>query len=794
MNNNSNKNPFEQEESVNIFGEIKQMYFPFWPLFLLTISISLICAFFYIKYQTPIYQANATLILKDEESGTETVLKALDVSAPKKNVKNEIEILKSQKIMDQVVIEMGLYAQIYIPGRVHNALTYASCPVSFISLDPKNIKPAANFIKFIYMPKEKVVSFEGKKYPLEIPVITHYGKFRINYNHLLDAQNNSQYLLILQKVNAVSKGLISNLSINTTSNQSTILNLAFTDPSPTRAEDILNNLIKTYNQETINEKNLLSKNTLDFIEERLAKVTLELSNIEGDIVDYKTEKGIVDISTEGTAYLSSVQNNDQQLAEIMIQLDVLNQIENYVVNKNDQAGTVPAGISDPLLSQLLTKLYEAELQLDKLRKTGAENSPAIIAIKSQIAQIKPGLLENIRNLRQNLKLRQSKVQGESNKYSSMLRTIPKKERDLLDIGRQQTIKNSIYTFLLQKREETALSYASAVADSRLVNAAESYWLPVRPLKTSIYIFALFIGLLSAIAIVLLKEKLTSVIVFRSDIEKATKSVILAEILFDNSKNIPAITEGNRTPIAEQFRSLRTSLSFVGSSTNKKTILLTSSISGDGKSYIAINLAASLALSNKKVALLELDLRKPRISSMLNVNKEPGITNFLVGQIKSDKIIKKVDNFENLFLLPAGNIPPNPQELIINGKLDELIDDLKLEFDYVLIDSPPIGLVSDARLLNKYADISLYIMRHKHTPRKYLKFFNQLFINKELNNLYLVFNGLKSRGIFGTENLVKGGYGNGYGNGYGYGYGEEPTTDKKPKNKLKSKSLFKKNTP
>ncbi len=773
---NSKNNPFEQEESVNIIGEITHLYLPFWPVFVMTISLSIFAAFMYIRYQTPIYQANATLILKDEESGSESVLKALDVSMPKKNVKNEIEILRSQKLMSQVVSDMGLYSQVYIPGRVHHVLAYLTCPVTFVSLDPNNIKPSPGFIKFTYYPVDKTVSFEGKKYPLEVPVNTPYGKFRINYNHLQDSKVNGQYFLILQKPTDVAKGLIGNLSVNATSNQSTILNLSFTDPSPRRAEDILNNLIKVYNREAINEKNAIAKNTLDFIEERLAKITLELANIEGDVVKYKTENVIVDLSTEGTAILGGVENSDQQLAEISIQLDVLDQIERYVVNKNDQPGTVPAGITDPLLSTLLSKLYEAELDLNRLRKTSAENSPAIIAIKSTIAQIKPGLLENIRNFRQNLLLRQSKYRAENNKFSNMLKKLPKQERDLFDINRQQGIKNSIYTFLLQKREETALSYASAVADSRLVNAAESGGFTVKPVKTTIYIFAFIIGLMAGIVFVLLKEKFISEVVFRSEIEKATKATILAEILYDKSKKMPAITDGERTPIAEQFRSLRTSLTYLGINAEKKTILLTSSISGEGKSYIAINLAASLALTHKKVVLLELDLRKPRISSTLGIENEPGITTYLADLTKLEKIIKPVADFENFYILPAGNIPPNPTELILNGRLNILIEQLKKDFDYVLIDSPPIGLVSDAKLLNVYADVCLYVMRHKHTPKKYLKYFNQLFINKELNHLYLVFNGLKTRGIFSNNSSFGSGYGSGY--GYGYGYGETEEKSKK----------------
>jgi capsular exopolysaccharide synthesis family protein len=417
---------------------------------------------------------------------------------------------------------------------------------------------------------------------------------------------------------------------------------------------------------------------------------------------------------------------------------------------------------------LLNKLYESELQLNKLRKTSAENSPAIVALKGQIAQLKPGILENLRNFRQNLILRQGKVQNESNKYTSRLLKMPKQERDLLDITRQQTIKNSIYTFLLQKREETALSYASAIADSRLINDAESLGFPVFPIKTKIYFFALVMGVLSAVGFVLLREKYNKEIVFRSEIEKATKATILAEIEYNNDKQITLITDSNRTAIAEQFRSLRTSLIYLGIQSDKKTILFTSSISGDGKSFIAINLGAILAMTNKKVVMIELDLRKPKLSNMLNIVNEPGVTNYMAGLVEIKEIIKSVENTPNLYVIPSGTIPPNPTELMLNGKLEILMEQLTRDYDYVIIDSPPIGLVTDAKLLNAYADVTIFVIRHKHTPKKYLKFVNQLYKNKEFNNFYIVFNGLKNRGMFGMGKLPQ----YGYGNSYGYGYGNE----------------------
>ena len=774
-------------ETVNIAGEIIQKYLPYWPIFLITISIGITFSFFKIRYATPMYQAGAGIMLKDKEDGVESVLNALEGTESKKNVENEIELLKSQNLMTQVVKDLGIYAHIYEPGRVKHLLAYNTTPVSFKALQPDSFQ-ATGMLKFTYLPKEKAVLLEGKKYPLEVPVNTPYGKFRINYNSENDIEENQQYFLQLVSVKNMAKALCSQLNVFTGGKQSTIVNLKITDPSPKRAEDILNTLIKVYNEASVKDKNSTAAATLEFIDNRLKLVINELSNIEMDVQSYKSREGIVDISAEGTAYLSSVQSSDQQVSEVNIQLSVLEQVERYVIDKNETGGTVPAtlGISDPILLQLLSKLNEAELQLERLRKTSAENSPSIITVKSQISQLKPSLLENIRNLKANLTGTRAKIMGESSKYSSMLRNIPKKEREILEIGREQGVKQSIYTFLLQKREETALSYASSVADTRLVNPAEASYFPVSPVKFNIYLLGFALGAIVSISFVLFRETLISYVVFRSELEKATNARIISEIMNDTGKDVVVVKDGKNNAIAEQFRALRTSLSYLGINKDHKTILLTSSISGEGKSFISINLSASFALTNKKVILLELDLRKPKLSSMLNLNNNPGMTDYLAGLADKKEVIKTLKEYKNFSVITAGNIPPNPSELIINGKLDELIDELKLEYDYIVIDSPPIGLVSDARLLNKFADLTLYIVRHKYTPKSYLKFIDQVYANAEITNLNLVFNGLKPRGVFGTGSGKGFGAGYGYGSGYGYGYVSEDFKKKTPIEKIKSK--------
>jgi len=323
--------------------------------------------------------------------------------------------------------------------------------------------------------------------------------------------------------------------------------------------------------------------------------------------------------------------------------------------------------------------------------------------------------------------------------------------------------------LLQKREETALSYASSVADTRIVTAAESGFFPVSPVKMNFYLVGFILGVLVAVGFILLRETYISQVVFRSEIEKSTNAKILAEIINNTRKEAIVVKDGKNNAIAEQFRALRTSLIYLGIGADKNTLLVTSSVSGEGKSFVSLNLGVSFALTGKKVVLIELDLRKPKISTSVNIDNHPGLTDYLAGLANLEDITKQLVDVKNLDIITAGNIPPNPTELMVNGRLDELILKLKKTYDFIVLDSAPIGLVTDARLLDRYADLSLYVVRHRHTPKNYLKFIDQTYVNEDLKNMYIIFNGLKPRGIFNVASGKGYGAGYGYGSGYGYGY-------------------------
>ena len=413
---------------------------------------------------------------------------------------------------------------------------------------------------------------------------------------------------------------------------------------------------------------------------------------------------------------------------------------------------------------MVEELYNSEIQYERLKKTTAENNPILISLKNEIDKIKPSILENINSQRKTLEAGRDNINETSTKYASMLRTIPLKERQLLEISRQHAIKNNIYSFLLQKREETALSLNSTVPDSRVIDKAESSFLPVSPKRPLIFALAILGAIAIGIVWIRLKEILNNKILFRNEIEGLTMIPIFGELVYDKSKRPIVINSGEKSLIAEQFRFLRGTLSKAGASKVKR-IMITSSISGEGKSFIAANLAASIALAGKKVVLVDLDLHKPGIHNSFGLPNEKGVADFLSGQVieMEDLLIKTTEN-ENLFVLPAGPIPADPSELILNGKLKTLMNYLETVFDVMIFDTAPALAITDAYIIGSRCDANLYVVRHGFTPKIHVQLLDENTGMYRMKNIGIVFNGVRKRGT------GKYGYGFGYGYNFDYGYG------------------------
>lgn len=768
----------KREEHTGLLEMIRHKYQPYWPLFVIASIISLSIAYVYLRYATPLYKMSSSLLIKEDTRPTESsIIEMMDPLGRGKKVDNEIEILKSRTIAKTVVRNLNLYGEVFEKGRIRDISMYKKGPLQFNFIDPDLINPDENkIVELQYDYKGQKVSLDGKPYPLNDTVHTEWGRMVIRavpgYNPA--GQHGEGFYLRVAGDKVLGGVFLSNLKIAAATKNSNVLRLEYVDPVPQRGMDMLNELMKAYDNASIDDKNKTASKTMAFVEDRLRIITAELSQVEGQIQEYKTNEGIVDIGEQSKIFLNAVQDNDVRLSEADMQLSTLSAVEQYVKGKKTEDNLVPAtlGIADATLLGLLGKLQDAELQYERLKKTTGENSPVLVSLSAQIDKLRPAIMDNIASLRANLEASRAKLSTQNNRFLSMLKGVPSKEKTLLEVSRQQAIKNNIYTFLLEKREETQLQYAAAISDSRIIDLAEAESFPFSPKKSMVMALALIAGIAVVAGFIAVKDLMNHKVMFRSDIEKGTSAPIIAEIMFDKSGAI-AITEGKRTPVAEQFRALRTSLSYIGINGDNKTILVTSSISGEGKSFVAVNLALSLSLTKKKVVLLEFDLRKPKVSKILNVPHHPGISNYLVGHSSLNDILKQpIENNEYMYLLSAGVIPPNPTELILNGRLEHLLATLRASFDYVIIDSAPVGPVTDARLLAPFADATLYVVRHERTPKFNLKMIEDLYEQGDLGKLNIVFNGLKMRGVPGYAYAYGGGYGYGNGQGYGYGYTDD----------------------
>lgn len=740
----------KENSKDSLFEELTDKYLPYWPLFIILLAIFLPLAAIYIHYSTPVYQITATILIADERKGADenSMLESLNLLSAKKIVENEVEVLHSRKLMNEVVKDLRLYAPVFEEGKVKPGSAYIASPVTIEVNDPDKLVES-DAIYFTYDSLKNTVKIDSNVYTLNQFFSTPYGilKFTPNKRYSRPTERNLFFVLIQPKT--VAADLLDKLDVSAASKLSSIVDLQFNDAIPVRGEDIVNTLLQKYHDAAIDYKNDLAKSTIDFVNTRLNVVTQELTAVEKKIQDYKSKKGIVDLSSQGKMYLESVNNTDQKVADINIQLDILNQVEKYVLAKDTAAGIVPStlGVSDALLSKLLDRLYQAELDYDRLKKTTAENNPLLQSITNQIESIRPSILENIRNQRTSLLASLNNLNNINNSYNSVLQTIPEKERELIEVSRDQSVKNNVYSFLLQKREETALAYASNVTNSKIVEDADSSLFPVSPKRKFILLAAIVLAFGFTIAYVTLKELLSRKILYKREVENYTSNPIIGEISYfknNSSDNLLSSAKNNHV-IQNQFSQLRAALGLLNKTNTTKKILVTSSADGEGKSFISLNLASGISLSGKQVVLLDMDLQNSKLSRTHELLDNPGIAEYLERNIQQERIIQSTAN-KNLFLITSGKIKANTSELLLNGKLQELFLYLEKTFDFIIVDTSSINAHTDAYALSQFCDLTLYVIRHQYTSKADVKKIDENQKFKPLGNMYVIFNSIKPRGF------------------------------------------------
>ena len=747
---------------VNV-REVLYNYIKNWKWFLVSSIFFLVLGYIYILAQVPLYKVTTAILIKDEKSGSaeNDILKQLNLNSSSKIIDNEIQILKSNTLMEKVVKRLNLQTSYYVQNRISHIVLYQDFGFNVELIVGNNKSFLRPWTLEIVKGRPK---FDGKMVEFNTPVKTPAGLILIK-------QTDKRFLSSIINVKfsdiaAVAENYSNALKILPVSKESTVLSITLEDESLKRGEDILNVLVEEYNQAAIDNKNITTSNQLSFIKDRIASIAKELSSVERSVQNYKSSNSITDISTESSSFLELVQTNDAEINKISIQQNTLRNLESYLREHNQSQTRLPAmlGISDPTILSLVNQLGEVQIKKQSLLRTIPETNPIVSSLNDQISALKSTIFQTLQNLKNGLAVTGRQLASQASQYQALIKNVPSRERGLVDVMREQSIKNNLFIYLLQKREETALSLASTIADSRTIYSAKGSSTPIKPVKSTLYLTFLLFGIFLPFSVIAVKQTFNVKIRGRADIEKITDATILADIQQSSENSSLIVIDRPRSMIAEQIRSLRSNLKYIDPDNNRKVILFTSSISGEGKSFISLNLGASLASTKKRVIILELDLRKPKLNASLGIDNENGISNYLIGQAQIEDIIKPIAQQEGYFIITSGPKPPNPAELLLNGRLDELIMKLKQDFDYVLMDAPPVGLVTDAQILSNYSDICLYMVRYNYTMKGQLKNIDEIHKRKLFNNFNLIFNSVDTAAI---------NYGYGYGYGYGYAYyGEE----------------------
>jgi tyrosine-protein kinase Etk/Wzc len=734
-------------KDINVGDSIKK-YLYHWPLFASAIILCLACAFLYIEYAKRVYDVKAQLLFKNEDNSDghrESALEELDIVPSNKVVENEMEILKSRILMTNVVNELRLWIAYKKIGFLKTQDLYTHKPVQLTLIKSYGEIGGEKINIRIKDDRKFVLLKDTKQSELLFPSIlkTKSGVWKLdktkNLKHFIGETIN----ISINNNDSVAASILTNFHTEVISKQATVVEMSLRETIPERGRDILNRLIEVYNLAAVQDKNRVTESTLKFIDERLAAVTSELNNVEKEVERFKSSKGLTDISSQSKFYLENVTTNDSKLNEVNVEIQVLEGIEKYI--NSPATGRPPAtvGITDPALVTLINQLIGLEFQRERLLANTPEGNPMFDPINRQLASTRQSIKDIIQGIKSSLISTRKQLQTYDSRFVSSIKDLPGQERQYLVMQRQHGIKEELYIYLLKKREEAALSYASTLSNSRIVESA-FYGSPISPNIPLTYALALLFGLVLPASFIYGREVLNNKV--RKEVSSTTSVPLLGELVYQEGPNVIVMHERNCRIIAEQFRSLRTNLKFLnGNGENSRVIMLTSGMSGEGKSFITCNLGAALSASGRKTIILELDMRKPTISKYFHQNGAPGLSNFLNGTADKEEIVQSVEGYPNLFIISAGELPSNPSEILEEPRINQLIEWLRLNYDEILIDTPPVQLVTDGMIISKHCDIHLYVIRQGVTYKSHLEYLKQLYQDKKLDNLHVIFNGVDMKG-------------------------------------------------
>ena len=781
MEENKNTTPNQEQEkngsSLLNFQFIYTTLILNWKWFVLSLIICLGVAAIYLRYTPPIYQAYAKLLIKEESNnrGRSNLQNAanLGIVSNSTGIENEMEILKSHSIATETVKDLKLYVTYTSRGKVTDPLIYKNQPIS-VDLDAKHLEKLYTPIELTITRNSKVYRvagvYDGSKIEysfstLPAAVHTKAGLLTFSANTSSPLPEGLTMMVRIVSPEAAAYKYVGGLSIGQSFKSTSIAQLTLTDENPQRALDYLKQLVVCYNRQANEDKNEIAVRTEEFINERLEKINTELGSTESQLESYKKANKMIEIGVKANQALANSDQYDQKLAETNLQVALLNSINDYMDQPGSKYETLPAniGITDQSATSLINKYNEIVLERNRILRSASENSPTVVPLTAQLDDLKSSIRRAMAQAKRSMNIQRNAVASQFGKYNTMIKQTPEQERILNQIGRQQEVKSGLYLMLLQKREENSISLAATADKGKLIDDPALVG-KVSPRSTNVFLIALVIGLSVPALILFIIGLLRYKIEGHDDVARLTSLPIIADVAVANesakTKADIVVHENKNNQMEEIFRSMRTNIQFMLKE-GQKVISFTSSISGEGKTFTAANLAVSFALLGKKVIIVGLDIRKPRLAELFEIDDHKhGITNLLTKnhitqeEIREQILPSGVNN--NLELLMSGPIPPNPAELLTRKSLDDIMDLLKEHYDYIIIDTAPVGLVTDTLQVGRISDITVFLCRADYTPKENFGLINSLHNEGKLPNICIVVNGI---------DLSKKKY------GYYYGYGK-----------------------
>lgn len=773
--------PIEDEvNEVNLREQIDK-YLTHWKWFVLSAILCLVLSFLYLRYTTPSYEASTSILVKDEKKGG--MLSELSAfsdlgldGGSVNNVDNEIEILKSRTLVESTVKRLNLNISFLVEGNVVDRTIYGEAPVNVyfinktdwfektnavlkLDLSPNDTFSLQNAISddditpSIILSSKKQFKF-GEKIPTSLGILI-IAKTAFYKNVI--GKDDKSIRIVISPIENVTAGFRGRLKVEPISKTSSVVNVSITDPVQKRAEDFLDTMIQIYNEDAAEDKNFISENTSKFIAERLALITKELDGVEQDVESFKKSNQLTDIESEAKLFIEGSNEYDKKGIETEIQLNVVSSLLDFI-KKSTNADLLPTNIitDNGDAGGLITSYNQLVLDRNRILKSATTENPSVIKLDQQISSLKANVAASLKRMQSNLKIQNRDLKSQERILNSKIGKIPVQERQFRVIARQQKVKEELYLYLLQKREETAISLAATEPNARVIDAAKANKIPVSPKKKVIYLAGLLIGLLIPFGIIYGHDLLDTKIKSRLDLEGKTQIPFIGDIPTSDDANEIIKTE-SRTSSAEAIRIVRTNLEFMLTNVPDglaKTIFVTSTFPAEGKTLVSVNLAATFALSGRKVLLVGMDIRNPKFMDYFAMPNF-GLTNYLSSNDTDiNKFIIKHNDYQNFYILPSGVIPPNPAELLMSKNVDTLFETLKKEYDYIIVDTAPVSLVADTLLVAKNADTFVYVMRANFLEKRMLSIANTFYREKKLPNMCIVLNDTDST--------------KGYGYGYGYG--------------------------